>query len=354
MDEQARKRRSRRGRYPLFVGVLALGAVVAPTYFDGADYTVQGEQDGAVKPDAASVAARSPARGRLWWRVTGHTQLPKPLTITQCIRQAGYGPVLTTRASNESSLNRSPHISIIHAKLPRPATIGFDHDDASTLDLRTPVGQDRRLPIALHLAVAACLRNGATGLVDPDLGRRFELHHWPTASSGGGMPVDAFVDIQHRSGIVTTLGLTRLGLPELALLASGDPDADAHTVRHAASTVIASAGSVPGTVELKTGLQARIVDVENLRGAAWLPTSVASEKHPLAFLLQPDPASTRPLSRRISPTKTTTSAGQGHPHRRPTRARGSDPARNPSRRPSPAREVPARTPASKPFMPDYR
>ena len=354
MDERARKRRARRGRYPLVVGIIGLGAALAPTFFGGVDPAPLSDGDAAVAGDAASNPSPSRIRGRLWWRVAGHTRLPEPSTLTQCVRQAGYGPVLTTRSSDGSDPARPPRVEIIHPKLPGPVAISLEREHAAVLDLRTPVGEDRRLPIALHLAIAACLRDGATGLIDPDLGRRFEIHAWPAATSRGGMPVDAFIDIQHRSGIVTTLGLARLDLPELALLATDDPDADAHTVRYAASAVIAGGVTIPGPVGLTEGVEARIMSVAALQGARWLPTSVAQAGDSLAFLLDPDPASPRPLSRRVRSPKPAANGRRPLPARRAARPPRANAHPKPNRSPDLGSEVPPRQPAAKPFMPDYR
>ena len=341
--------RRRRGgsAYPLVVGVVALTALLIP-FVSGPSAPNAADAGADVAPRLSARTDDSPGAGRaaLRWHVVGRTKLPPAAEMGRCLRKHRYPKAhpVAARADGRSGVG----LRVLHVALPAAVRIDPLADAPDTWVITTPVGDDRRMAIALHVVVAACLADDARALVDPRLGRRFEADAWPRPLASGGFPLAAIVDVWRRPTHASTRGLAYLGLPEIVLMSSDDEQADRRTLEHSAAGLIAvgwpSEGQLTGPENLDVGL----VLASELVDADWLPPEIRGAAE-TAVLIEPGSSPWAPLTSRTSKPE-----AAPEPERPNFIDRDRPLPRDTDGAGAVVPEVPARDQSRGRFMPDYR
>lgn len=319
-------RRGGGGAYPLWIGLLALGAFgalwatrEAPAPADPGDpAAASAASSDAAVASAASTPAKGPSVPELIWRVEG-ADPPTGQTLGACLRAAGWER-LTAHGGG-------PHpISVTYARLVLPSVVTATADG---IELRTPMAARRHHAFALHAAIAGCLPG--TRLVDPTLGPLVEDRAaWPRPQRNAGTRIDLLVRLEAADSRLLVKGLGRLGLVDLAWKTPDTPTARRRLQQAAAMVLLRDD---PGVTALPFGeATAALTPAPSLgERARWIDLPAAAAAPPTA--------AARPAS--AAPTR-----------KRPARAR---PARPRSTRPRPTKTAPKprpKAPTSR-WRPDY-
>jgi hypothetical protein len=226
---------------PLWLGLAACTGLAlwlrSPTPSGGPS-----EPSGTVEDAAAPApASDSPALENpvLTWRTEGPRDLPTPPDLLACLAgRNGRTPTLgPARAGGELATEITWLGPTIRQRL-APTPTG----EPPGLVLRTAISGRPHAALAAHLALAACVRAGATRLVDVDRGRNYDPAEWPLPLADGGLDVAGLFAQEVQSGLLVTRGLSRLGLPELGVRMTQGLDAStarARLMRGIAAAVVA-------------------------------------------------------------------------------------------------------------------
>jgi len=191
--------------------------------------------------DASTAASDAPplAGPVLSWRTEGPRDLPAPPDLLGCLTgRNGRTPTLAPARVGGVLATEITWLGPTVTQRLAPTTEG----ETPGLTLRTAIGSRPHAALAAHLALAACVRSGATRLVDVDLGRTYEAATWPLPLPDGGLDVGALFAQEVAAGLLVTRGLARLGLPELAVRMAAGLDTNAargRLMRAIAAAVVA-------------------------------------------------------------------------------------------------------------------
>ncbi len=199
------QKRPTNSRYPLWVGLIALGGLsLLWRQTSSSEATVAAPAEDAsapLTPDAEVAARRSLeplTEPHLTWRVIGRS-LPQAQELNSCFEQKG-DEIRATEADGALFLDESRLIR-----------------KSNGLWLETPIGKSPHRALVAQVQVAECLQTKTAVLVDEDVNRRFEAGHWPHRTAAQGLPVGALVEVKNEGKQFVTHGLARLGLPEIEM-----------------------------------------------------------------------------------------------------------------------------------------
>lgn len=316
-------RRTGGGSYPLIVGVIALGAVLAVWQLGEAPAPTAAPPS-AAPPDAAVPTAAPDAEvpvPRLAWTLTGAT-LPTAADLASCLRAGGWDRVRVLGGKGRP-------LTITHGPLAMPLVLEAGADGVV---VRSPLAEKRHLALSLHAAVTACAAEGATGLVDEVTGAHAEQR--PSTRRDAGLPLPLLVAIEATPTALYTRGLGRLGLFDVLLLGPDSPR-NRRTLERAAVAVLLA--DDPATTALTLGDRSvPLVGSE----AAWWPADAPGG---LRGLGSADAAFAPPALPAAPPTQAAPASA------------AAPPTASPPRRVRPALPPTAPRPAAAPvFRPEYR
>jgi hypothetical protein len=243
-------------------------------------------------PSAALPGDAPPLAGTvLTWRTEGPRDLPAPPDLLGCLAgRNGRTPTLAPVRVGGILATEITWLGPTVVQRLGPSTAG----ETPGLMLRTALGSRPHAALAAHVALAACVRTGATRLIDTDLGRTYEPAAWPLPLPDGGLDVAALFTQEVTAGMLVTRGLSRVGLPELAIrMTTG---LDASTARARLLRAIAAAVVAERVADRLT------VDGESLAlGASSLPS--IGDVRILPAAPPPRPDARPPAGGRASPSR---------------------------------------------------
>lgn len=317
-------------QYPLWIAVASLAGLTVLSQRGAPDAVP--ETDAGTTPAPATSAPSSdaaPFEGpSLTWHTEGTRELPSPPELLACLAgHSGRTPALAPVRVGDTF---ATEVSWLGPPL-RQRIEASASDQPPGLRARTRISGRPHAALAVHLALGACLRPGATSLLDAELGRRYLPADWPAPLPGGGLDVASLFAQELRNGLLVSRGLTRLGLPELAVQTA--PGLSPESVRVQLQKAIVAA-VVAGVVEDQLTLDGVLV--------------------PLRRMTLPGLGEVRALARapgRRTPSADTGPAGPGARDRRPPAEREAG-SQVPPERVAPSR--PPIAPIAKPLDIDYR
>lgn len=272
-------RRSRRGlpaAYPILIGLLALGALIAlsASRREAPIGEADAGADGTADRDAATFD--TPLERR--WRVTGVPEgLPASGPLKACLAQAGYRKAQVLSAVDARLIS--------YPGLPAPVAI---RSREGAWQIATPVESDRALALALHVLVTSCLQGPGRAVFDPQLDRPVaptdELP-WPSLTEIGGVPVHLLIRAEQIEGGWRSKGLAALALPELALIRQAPQPGDRDLVEMAAGQLVALGRPADGRLSLD-GVAVALSPWAQLKGLPWWPAGWAP-KGALMVMVEP-------------------------------------------------------------------
>lgn len=332
-------------RYPLIFAVLGIGFATLPFLLadeagpDDAGGTDSPEDAG--QPAAAPADAAAPPARFVEWRVEGRAADPDVEALRVCLPSRGVERAVI--------LGDGARTTVARAGIPGLATVvRASADDGALGDLviRTPVGDNRYIALLVHLALGACLQEDADALVDTTLRRRSAPEDWP--DTGNGLTVEPFFTVYAAEQAAYTEGMTRLGLPELALRLEGDNQlAPARQLLQQVIATVVSRGlpeATDGALLLLDGRRVRLWAPERLTAPEGWPSTLRGRED-VRFVLDPAAEASPSLKPPRKP--------------RPRRPASAGPKTAPPPRRGPPRSItevppPPERPATRKFMPDYR
>lgn len=340
--------RHRTSLYPLWLGLLALGAGIA-LWFAAADAgsTAQPAATDAGPPDAASATAppTPPPDTALVWRVEGRGPIEAD-ALALCLTAAGYDRALVigdaaliiTHPGRTRPLRVEPVAADLEAA-PRGLAV-----TPAALEVTTAIDGDARLAASLHVAITACLYAPEATVFDPLLDRRLRAESWPQLGERGGASIESLVRVDPVEGGLATRGLARLGRPELAVAISGAADSDARRLLVEAAAAAVAAELPIERLELSSG-PVRLVAPSAARAAGWWRGNDAG----LRVLADAATDGLRPARARPAPAARADLRGSPAADRTaatPSAPKPATPATRPTPRPTP--------PIPGGFRPEYR
>lgn len=227
-------RRPERGpQYPLWIGLAALVGL-SSVY-----RRMSAEDDAAAVPDAGAAAPASVASApasdapalegpTLVWQTEGLRDLPAPPDLSACL--AGLTGRTPTLAPVPVADGYATEVTWLGPTIRQRVQSTAAGEPAGRV-LRTALSGRPHAALAAHLALGACLQPGSTTLVDAALGRRYSAADWPKPLPGGALDVASLFAQELRDGLLVSRGLSRLGMPEVAVRPVPGQAMDAARVR---------------------------------------------------------------------------------------------------------------------------
>lgn len=237
-------RRPRGGRYPLWIGLIALGGLTAiwalrdPPAPDTAAPPSDAPQSVASAPASTPNTDARPIP-ELVWHIDGAAP-QSGAAIGACLRAGGWGQ-LTAHGGGAHP------ISVTHRLLVLPSLLTRDGERYT---LRTRMANRRHRAFALHSAITGCV--GGERLEDAALGPLADAESWPGARRDAGMRIDLLVKIAPRPDGLITTGLGRIGLFDLAWRGADTPLAR-QRLQHAAALVLLADDPALATMQYGAG-----------------------------------------------------------------------------------------------------
>lgn len=316
----ARRRGGPGTLYPIWLGLLAAGGVIALWLGTAPEPEPTPIADAGASAADAAVADAFVPEARFVWRIV-EPRAVDAAALGGCLRAAGLRGAL--------AVGQAPALTVTDPDVPRPQTVQLS-PDGGVAQIRTARSGERRAWTRLHVATAACLRGPDSQLHDDALGWRWTAADWPQLGQLGGAPVSAFCRLEAMPGGRRTQGLARLDLREIGVQATG-PAADL-MLQQAAAALIGGADPADLRVGAQRALARPAAEVPGWGG----PTD-------LSLLVRQD-APTVPLAPPARPAPA--------PKRRPA-STGPRPRRPKRVRPRPTRPD-TRAPKRPLFRPEYR
>lgn len=173
---------------------------------------------------AASVASAPQAIPELRWIIEGGPALSGQ-ALGDCLRTAGWQR-LTAHGGGTHP------VSVTHGALVLPSLITTRDGH---LEVRTRLPARRHQSVALHTAIAGCLKGER--LRDPHLGVLANAERWPSPRRDAGLRAELLMRIAPQSADLTLEGLGRLGLKDL-IWTSADSPAARRQLLHAGALLL--------------------------------------------------------------------------------------------------------------------